>query len=516
MYGCGPILCFLLQDAFNRSKKFSDGRTFVPLKPNYDKVFNSEQEDHISAYAIKITEMFYGLPTTEFRRLVYCYAVACGSTAIPSAWEEEQMSTRDWYYAFIARHPELTLKIPEGMSIARAVAFNRVSVNIFFSAYTEAMKKYQFTPDRIFNLDETSLFTVLKPVKVVCKRGQPVVSQSSREKGATMTFVGIINAAGQFISPVFMIPKKRWNDSFMRRTIYGSKCILHQNGGMNGECFLEILQHVHEKTYSSLQNKILLIMDIAKCHMNIHAIEYAIHHGIVIVTLPPHTKAKLQPLDVSVYGPFKNYLRSLQTDFKIMHPNTCITEHMLPEFVSKAWINSCTPINILRGFTATGIWPIHRNIFPDEAFAEAEVTEQPPPQVDGQELPDWDPDFEATLSATPPRQPTQEPSNSTYSTPGPSTSYQGTPGSSTSIPYNVGPSTSTHSTPGPSTNHPCAPGTFIFNIGDITEATLEPVQPFPKAASYSPSPKLLHIILARGERRSVPAFSPRTRKPSPP
>ena len=70
---------------------------------------------------------------------------------------------------------------------------------------------------------------------------------------------------------------------------------------MNGECFVDTLQHLHERTGSSVENKIVLIMDNAECHMNIHAVEYAIEHGIVIVTLPPHTTGKLQPLDVSVF-----------------------------------------------------------------------------------------------------------------------------------------------------------------------------------------------------------------------
>ena len=194
---------------------------------NANRVFTSEQEDHIVEYAIKIARMFYGLPVTEFRKLVYSYAVACGSQAIPKVWENEGMATRDWYYAYMARHPNLALKAPEGMSIARAVAFNRVNVEVFFKAYTEAVAKYTFTSDRVFNLDESCLTTVLKLVKVVCQRGQPVASQISRERGASMTFVGIINAAGHYIPPVFIIPRKRWNDSFMRGTIDGSKGLLH-------------------------------------------------------------------------------------------------------------------------------------------------------------------------------------------------------------------------------------------------------------------------------------------------
>ena len=158
---------------------------------------------------------------------------------MPKSWDEDQLASSDWYYAFMHRHPSLALRTPEGMSIARAVAFNWATVNSFFEAYTSAMEKYSFTPDRIFNLDETSLSTVMKPVKVVCARDAPVASQISRERGATMTFVGIINAAGHYLPPVFIIPRRRWNDSFMRGTLYGSKGILQSSGWMTGETFLE-------------------------------------------------------------------------------------------------------------------------------------------------------------------------------------------------------------------------------------------------------------------------------------
>lgn len=98
------------------------------------------------------------------------------------------------------------------MSIARITAFNRTNIDLFFKVCAEAMDKCSFTPDRIFNLDESSLTTVMKPVKVVCEKGKPVASQISRERGAYMTFVGIINTAGTFIPPVFIIPRKTWND----------------------------------------------------------------------------------------------------------------------------------------------------------------------------------------------------------------------------------------------------------------------------------------------------------------
>ncbi|KAG0720424.1 hypothetical protein GWK47_048528 [Chionoecetes opilio] len=381
-----PASQYFARDAFNRSRKRSDGNTFVPLKVNAHRVFTDDEETILATYTMKIAKMFYGLPRTEFRKLAYRYALACKAPNIPKAWDTSRAATSDWYYAYVSRHPHLTLEAPEGRSIARAIAPNKTSVNAFFEAYTEAMENHQFTPDRILNLGEASLSMAMKPVKVVCEKGQPVASQISGERGATMTFVGIISAAGHYIPPVFIIPGQRWNDLFMRGTIDGSKGILHENGCMNGECFLQTLQHVQAKTCCSPNNKVLLIMDNAECHMSIHAIEYAQENGIVILTLPPHTTDKLQPLDVSVFGPFKFHMRALFNDYALMNPQAHGTEHLLPEIASKAWLKSCTPSTVLSGYKATGIWPINRNSFTDDDFIFSSVSERPePPQQANEE-----------------------------------------------------------------------------------------------------------------------------------
>lgn len=88
---------------------------------------------------------------------------------------------------------------------------------------------------------------------------------------------------------------------------------------------------------------------------------------------------KIQPLDASVYASFKSNLKTLMNSFNLMHPHAHITGHMLPKFASKAWLESCTNSNILSGFATRGTWPIDIDIFPDEAFLGAEVSDRPQP-----------------------------------------------------------------------------------------------------------------------------------------
>ncbi|XP_068205548.1 uncharacterized protein [Palaemon carinicauda] len=446
-----------LGDAFTRSKAESDGKTFVPKHQNVKKVFTDAQETLIEEYSIKIARMFYGLPTRAFRRMILKYAEAVGSPCIPDGWKREGMATRDWYYGYMFRHPRLALKAPEGMSLSRAMAFNRVNVEVFFKAYVEAVERHSFMPARIFNLDESGLSTVMKPCKVVCERGRPVASQVARERGNHMTFVGIVNAAGQGFPPVFIIARKKMNADFQRGTTPGTTVLLQANGWMDHERFVQTLEHLHKVSYSSVENKILLIMDNAECHMSIHVVEYAIRHGIVIVTLPPHTTAKLQPLDVSVFGPFKSVLRSIQDDFKLSNPHVPITEHMLPEMACKAWDKVCNVTNITNGFRATGIFPVNRNIFPDDAFAGAEVTEQAPP--------DDDDDLPETVAAPL----TPVPSEPDQPQPGPSGIGRMSPASASRA-NSPEAALQPQQTPTPTPSSPPIP--------DITP---EAVQPYPKA-----------------------------------
>lgn len=52
-------------------------------------------------------------------------------------------------------------------------------------------------------------------------------------------------------------------------------------------------------------------MDNHEAHLSTDGITYAKENGIVILTLPPHTPSKFQPLDRCVYEPFKTYNQGL-------------------------------------------------------------------------------------------------------------------------------------------------------------------------------------------------------------
>lgn len=50
-----------------------------------------------------------------------------------------------------------------------------------------------------------------------------------------------------------------------------------------------------------------LVVDGHISHKGIESLTFAKEHGIIMVCLPPHCTHRMQPLDVSFYGPLKTY-----------------------------------------------------------------------------------------------------------------------------------------------------------------------------------------------------------------
>lgn len=352
------------------------------LEPNYkhSQVFSNEQEKMLAEYILNCAHMFHGLTVKKLRSLVYDLARA-NKLKYPNGWDKEKMAGRDWYYGFMQRNAQLSVRQPEATSLARATAFNRHTVSAYFDILEAAYNKHKVTGAQIFNLDETGVTTVHKVPKIVGPKGFKQVGQvTSGERGELVTMCCIVSATGQAVPPVFVFPRKNLKDALMNGAPEGSLGLVHSSGWMTADNFVLVIKHIARHVRPSPEHPIIVIMDNHESHIGYSALEEAKANNITIITLPPHTSNKTQPLDRTVFGPLKAAFNQEANSWMLRNPGKTISIYQLAELGGKAFTKAATPTNIVSGFKAAGAWPLDKDVFESWEFMPSQVTDRPAPQ----------------------------------------------------------------------------------------------------------------------------------------
>ena len=86
---------------------------------------------------------------------------------------------------------------------------------------------------------------------------------------------------------------------------------------MSNAGFVEWLKHFISAVRPTKESRVVLILDGHVTHCkNLEAIELAKNNGVRLVSLPPHTTHRLQPLDVSFwFSRFSAWSRALRVIF---------------------------------------------------------------------------------------------------------------------------------------------------------------------------------------------------------
>ena len=262
-------------------------------------MLGDESEKVLVGHAIALQQRMFGMTTADIRKLAYDVAEAM---KLPHPFKN-QKAGKEWLRSFFHQHSELAIHSPEATSIGRVVGFNRPSVNRFFEAYKTELQKGAFDASSIYNMDETGLTVVHRPKKVVAKRGQKQVGNVvSGEKGQTVTVVCACNAAGNYIPPALIFKRKRMTNTLLTGSPPGTVGYNSENGWINNEVFVQWLEHFTKYAKRSKDAPIILILDGHGTHKTLSAIEFARDHGIIMISLPPHTTHELQPLDLTFLG----------------------------------------------------------------------------------------------------------------------------------------------------------------------------------------------------------------------
>lgn len=144
----------------------------ISYEPKYrkSKIFTDAEEEDLAKYLATASKLYHGLTPKNARTLAYQFANRNNKT-IPEKWNVKQEASYDWFWGFMTRHKELSLRKPEATSLSRATSFNRHNVKAFFENLSRLMARFKFGLQQIYNVDETGITTVYKPKRIIACRG---------------------------------------------------------------------------------------------------------------------------------------------------------------------------------------------------------------------------------------------------------------------------------------------------------------------------------------------------------
>jgi hypothetical protein len=190
----------------------------------------------------------------------------------------------------------------------------RVEYDEWLSDLTLLIAKHRITIDRLYNADESGID------RRYGSRAYVVVPKGKGNVGSTIgtsfrehvTVVVTICANGTFLPPTWIAQGKghisyKVAQQMLKGSMDGSAIVQTVKGWIDIVSWSEWLQTfvLHLPTPPTAQHPVLLILDGHRTRFSWECLEFAMHNHVLMFLLPPHMTARLQPLDVGIFGIFK-------------------------------------------------------------------------------------------------------------------------------------------------------------------------------------------------------------------
>ncbi|XP_040583066.1 uncharacterized protein [Lepeophtheirus salmonis] len=315
--------------------------------------------------------MYFDLNPLQVRTMAFKYAIEMG-VRVPKNWINRKCAGKDWLINFMERNSgQLSKSQPEPTSLAGNSYFNE-QVSLLFNNIAQIMDKYKFGSKEIWNLDVTRITTIQKPIGIDLGEEIP-----SGNEGQLVTMCAAVSVGGDSIPPMLIFPRINYYDFFVKDGPEGSIGASNPSGSVTDENFEGFINHFIQFTKVTTDKPMLLLLDKNQSFVNSNIISLCERSGIIIFSFPRHCSHKFQPLEKSVYGPLKIFIRSAQRDWLRNNPGKMMTIYDIPSIIKETFPKAMTPPNIRAGFKTAGIFPLNLEIFNKSDLAPSSITEIP-------------------------------------------------------------------------------------------------------------------------------------------
>lgn len=275
----------------------------------------------------------------------------------------------DWFISFKKRHL-LSIKKPQSVEYARKNMTDPFIIYPYFNLLKKTLEELSLMdqPDKIWNLDESSLCLDPSKTKVVGGIGKTATRTVSSPGRENTTILAAVNAAGKKAPPLILFKAKNiWSSWIPEKDIFpGTVHGATTNGWMEADVFYNYLKKTLVPQMGEERPQ-LLLYDGHSTHVTEKVIDFAIGENLTILKLPPHTSHLLQPLDLSVFKPLKDKWDAKLVSWQRKNIGVKLNKVTFSSMVQSSWLELTNEV-IINGFKKAGIFPYNPNVIPENLF----------------------------------------------------------------------------------------------------------------------------------------------------
>ena len=257
-------------------------------------------------YLLAMCDVGYGLTSIALRLKV------CEITKDRWTPFRNGISSKGWMKWWRRRHLELTTRVAQALDSARARGLTAENVGTFYYNLEVLYSRHLYSPDRIWNCDETEVQAGRNDgAHVIAWRGARNVHSIVLNKWEWLFVLVCINVAGASIPSFYIFCGKRFRKNYIQKCELGATMAMQQKAWMTSYLFSEWISHfiksIERVGGISPERRHLLILNDHNSHITLEVAGQAKAVGLDLLILPLHTSRALQPLDCSIFKPFKTH-----------------------------------------------------------------------------------------------------------------------------------------------------------------------------------------------------------------
>lgn len=270
----------------------------------------------------------------------------------------DDFSNDKWISRWVANHHTISVHQAQLLDVKRALASTPDAVINYYNNLNTVLNKFDLVnkPEPLWNCDETGVFPQGRGrERVICPKGLRANVQRFDDR-ENVSIMACVSASGERMPPIYIFIGKYKKSHWMEEAEKTARCAISESSNIKGKLFL----HWFKWFVSCLPpgRPQLLLLDGHFAHIQIDAVKYGTDRGVHLFILPAHTSHFLQPLDVSVFGPFKRYYEKELKGFPSNDNRRLPIKDNVAGITCKPLQIACSEDNAKNGFKKAGIFPL--------------------------------------------------------------------------------------------------------------------------------------------------------------